>query len=716
MKHVIVLLLLLFACMAASAAKVAVLIGCNGYDVFPALRACVADVQRMQGVLKGAGYEVYTLSDDALAPDGKREVGKYFPDKRNIEKQLQIAAAAGSLGKGDTLLFFFSGHGMRSADGDDYLVPLDSGDADPAHLVKIAWVYETLRQSGAENIVIITDACRNIPGRGGDVSAGFGKAAADALGKLPAEEQRYALLRSCAEGQISYERDDAQGGRFAYYLAEGLAGAADGWGGEAKDGVITVSKAFAYAKAKVGEEARQAGEVQVPQLMRVGEAAESIPLTGTTPVVTPETPLTLRVTAPPEAADGKEVAVAGDSVTIAGVVADVPGVKVTYLGAHPDDVPLLADKDLRAQRTFSYTVSDLSPGLNTLAFEAIDADHHRQLVTVRVRSAGTRQFTDLAQRIDAAKDGDTIELAEGEYELSDELIITKSISLVGAGQDKTIIRSTARTTAIFMDTACELSLKNLTVREAGGFPANVIMVDAGTATIRQCTISGGIIDPANNNAFGIGICVSGSAQCSMFDSLVQGNEGCGIAFTDTSQGKVANTQCKDNGEHGIAALGNATLTADGNTCRNNKWCGIIFLGASQGKALNNQCQENALHGIAGEGNSTLTADSNTCQHNKKNGIFLSDACQGKVTNNQCLANDQHGIAAEGTSTLTAENNTCQNNKSCGIAFFDKAQGTQIEHNTCTGSQCGIYIGKETTVTLQENTCTDNTEQDIRQDK
>jgi uncharacterized caspase-like protein len=62
---------------------------------------------------------------------------------------------------GDNLWFFFSGHGIRHQDR-DYLMPCDANPRDPDYTaISISYVTERLRRCGADNVVLLLDACRN---------------------------------------------------------------------------------------------------------------------------------------------------------------------------------------------------------------------------------------------------------------------------------------------------------------------------------------------------------------------------------------------------------------------------------------------------------------------------------------------------------------------------------------------------------------------------
>ena len=108
----------------------------------------------------------------------------------------------------DNLWFFFAGHGIRYADK-DYLMLADSDPGDVEHTaISVDYVAQRLRCSGAGNVVLLLDACRNDGSRGG---LGIGK-----------EHKGVITFYSCTANQPSWEIDELQHGAFTHTLLEGL--------------------------------------------------------------------------------------------------------------------------------------------------------------------------------------------------------------------------------------------------------------------------------------------------------------------------------------------------------------------------------------------------------------------------------------------------------------------------------------------------------------
>ncbi|MFN7850947.1 MAG: caspase domain-containing protein, partial [Dolichospermum sp.] len=114
------------------------------------------------------------------------------------------------LNPGDTLWFYFSGHGM-SFEGQDYLLPIDGNPRLITNsAIRITYITERLRRSGADNIVLFIDACRSTGQKSGGLGIGEEK------------QQGVITFYSCSPSQVSYEIEEIQQGAFTHVLLNGL--------------------------------------------------------------------------------------------------------------------------------------------------------------------------------------------------------------------------------------------------------------------------------------------------------------------------------------------------------------------------------------------------------------------------------------------------------------------------------------------------------------
>jgi formylglycine-generating enzyme required for sulfatase activity/uncharacterized caspase-like protein len=194
----------------------AITIGINKYDRLQQLNYAKRDAQLMHDFLVNeASFEkVFFYSDDS--PD--RNGTSTRPNRANLRGALRELEKQDPkktlLGAGDNFWFFFSGHGIRH-NNRDYLMPCD-GDAEDIEetAIPINYVTERLRQCGADNIVLILDACRN---QSQKVGEGIGKQTVE-----EARQQGIISIFSCSPTEYSYEIPALQQGAFTRVLLDGL--------------------------------------------------------------------------------------------------------------------------------------------------------------------------------------------------------------------------------------------------------------------------------------------------------------------------------------------------------------------------------------------------------------------------------------------------------------------------------------------------------------
>ncbi|AFZ02731.1 GUN4 domain-containing protein [Calothrix sp. PCC 6303] len=215
----------------------AITIGVNKYDYLQHLNYAKQDAQLMHDFLgKEASFEqVYFFTDDSPDIAGKST----RPNRANLRHFLLTRFEKPFMEPGDNFWFFFSGHGMRHADR-DYLMPSDGNPEDVVDTaIPINFISERLRRCGADNVVLILDACRNQGTRG------------EGLGRQTAEEARQTgviSIFSCSPNEYSYEIEALQQGAFTSALLEGL-----GMQGRC----ATVERLNQYLSFRVPEIARQ---------------------------------------------------------------------------------------------------------------------------------------------------------------------------------------------------------------------------------------------------------------------------------------------------------------------------------------------------------------------------------------------------------------------------------------------------------------------------
>ena len=237
------LLAVFLGCVPASADRFALVIGIDDYQIFGKLTTCRNDAKLVREVLlQNAGFRenrVILLTDDAREANLR-------PTRGFIRSRIQQFASLTA--SGDTLLVYFSGHGM-TADGQGYLVPLD-GSRSGDDCVALSWVKTQLRSSKASAKMLVLDACHS------------GSAAKGVSGIAPSltENTDLLMLLSCGENQFSFPDDQGENSVFSRYLAEGLTGKADA----DSDGQLTSVELSGFVRGKLIDWCLASGKTQTP--------------------------------------------------------------------------------------------------------------------------------------------------------------------------------------------------------------------------------------------------------------------------------------------------------------------------------------------------------------------------------------------------------------------------------------------------------------------
>ncbi|BBC24079.1 GUN4 domain-containing protein [Pseudanabaena sp. ABRG5-3] len=189
----------------------AVIVGINDYDEISPLKYAKSDAERMRDFFMqdlGVSHDdLYFFTDDSPRNAQGR---KTQPTYGTLKSFLGDRFADPFLSAGDTLWFYFSGHGMP-CEGRDYLLPSDGNPRSmPDLAIPIGYVTERLRRSGADNVVMLIDACRS----DGTKNAGMG------IGDE--KQQGVITFFSCSPSQVSYEIDEIGQGAFTNVLLEAL--------------------------------------------------------------------------------------------------------------------------------------------------------------------------------------------------------------------------------------------------------------------------------------------------------------------------------------------------------------------------------------------------------------------------------------------------------------------------------------------------------------
>jgi len=189
----------------------AICIGINAYYNLQALQYAEQDAAAMRDFCleEGQFKQVYYFATGADPIKTPRGPMRSEPTYANLKRFFRERFQRQFLAAGDNFWFFFAGHGELH-NGHDYLMPLD---VDPGNLeetaLRVSDITAYLRNSGADNTVLLLDACRSQGRRQG-------------MGLGTEEQKGMVTVYSCSPSESSWEIEALGHGAFTHALLEGL--------------------------------------------------------------------------------------------------------------------------------------------------------------------------------------------------------------------------------------------------------------------------------------------------------------------------------------------------------------------------------------------------------------------------------------------------------------------------------------------------------------
>jgi uncharacterized caspase-like protein len=190
----------------------AIAIGINQYNPnnYTPLRYAKRDAELMRNFFKDEARfdEVCYFSDDSPTLELKNgTVIPTSPTRGHLRSFLQDRFETPFLKTGDNCWFFFAGHGERH-ENRDYLMPSDASPRDVAESgILVSYVRERLSRCGADNVILILDACRS---EGARSQGGIGSEV----------QQGVITISACSPTEKSWEIEALEHGVFTYALLE----------------------------------------------------------------------------------------------------------------------------------------------------------------------------------------------------------------------------------------------------------------------------------------------------------------------------------------------------------------------------------------------------------------------------------------------------------------------------------------------------------------
>jgi tetratricopeptide (TPR) repeat protein len=227
--------------------KYALIIGISNYNDLLSLELCKNDAEELFGVLSKQEYEISENHKliGQVTSDTMRDTIYDFFDYDYIKPK-------------DTLLFYFSGHGLPDGTGRHYLAPSDIDKNRPGKKgIAFDELEYWIERCKSSRILTILDCC--FSGAAGleglkDDDTSLAKKAREVLDKQIKESEGRCILASSLAYQQSIIKKDLGHSLFTYYLLEGLKGKEECVD---SNGYVTADLLGNYVYNKILEEPKQ---------------------------------------------------------------------------------------------------------------------------------------------------------------------------------------------------------------------------------------------------------------------------------------------------------------------------------------------------------------------------------------------------------------------------------------------------------------------------
>jgi CheY-like chemotaxis protein len=211
----------------------ALLIGIGEYQNINKLSKTVVDAEDLSAVLLENGYakeNIILLRNNEAT-------------KNDISQSLDWLARR--VKNNDTVIFFFSGHGLQMKGGfnpGEYLCTVQTNLNNlPNTCISDAEFTRALNSINAGRLVVFLDACHSGGiGAPKDHNLSVTKGLSENFYQTLAQATGRAIIAACGPNEVAWELPDMRNGLFTHYLLEGIRGKA------AQDGVVTVNSLFHY--------------------------------------------------------------------------------------------------------------------------------------------------------------------------------------------------------------------------------------------------------------------------------------------------------------------------------------------------------------------------------------------------------------------------------------------------------------------------------------
>ncbi|VVB91260.1 Cell surface glycoprotein [uncultured archaeon] len=316
------------------------------------------------------------------------------------------------------------------------------------------------------------------------------------------------------------------------------------------------------------------------------------------------------------------------------------------------------------------------------------------LLVLRVHNInkGTNYIT-IQGAINDASPGDEIQVDSGTY--YEHVEVTKSVSLIGAGAEVTIVNASDPNATVFLIAANYVNISGFTA--TGGW--NGFSNSYGANNYAN-------ISNNNIHSNSYGIFLINSSGNTLKDNIVNSNSNYGIFLWSSSNynALINNTASYNNGFGIDVGLSTGNNIID-NTLSNNNKHGIYLGTSNNNNLLNNIVASNNMRGIMLDNSNNNTLTNNNASLNNLAGIMLGNSSSYNIlTNNSANFNGNIGIIIASFSSNNTLHSNIVDSNNYGIRMSSFSNNNTLIENIANSNH---YYGIDVNLSSNDNSLIGN---------
>lgn len=339
-----------------------------------------------------------------------------------------------------------------------------------------------------------------------------------------------------------------------------------------------------------------------------------------------------------------------------------------------------------------------------------------------VDGAGTGNFTNIQDAIDASEAGDEIIVMNGTYR--ENLVVDRSITLLGDGRPVVEGGETIELEPLIVINASGVVLDGF-VFAGGSDDRPVETVECDSAAVLVLSDGSKIINNTISSSTGHGLCILNStghlvSANQIHDNLLAGirlfgvdystietsevyRNAYGVFIEGSRENWISKSEIWGNGADGITIAASWGNEFTSNSIHNNSESGLHLSESNYNIFVANRIRDCENSGI-----DIYRSDSNmitmqTIERCDEMGINIDSSKKNVIVQNVLSDNDLSGIAFRGSSFNTVSKNVIRNNRESGISLRVESEHNLIMTNDVSGNKrYGLVLDDSDLNFVQEN--------------